>query len=239
MRKEEYLQKLEQLLCDIPAEDRYEAMQFYRDYLEDAGADAEEVLRSLGTPEELAKSIQKDLYGDNEAGDYTRTYKDVPGTYRVPFSTGGRFTGAQGAGQSGSYSQSTQGTSGPSRKGRLSVGQWIIFIIVCLCAAPVIVPVFGAILSVIIALFIAVIAIIFGAGVAGIALVIAAIAVIIVAVVKLVASPFSALIMAGSGLLMIGLGLIGIAFTVWMVCKVLPKIFVWLVDVCSGFVHRK
>ncbi len=88
MRKEEYLQKLEQLLYGIPAEDREEALQFYRDYLEDAGENAGEVLRSLGTPEELAKSIRKDLYGDNEAGDFTRTNRDVPGTYRAPFSTG-------------------------------------------------------------------------------------------------------------------------------------------------------
>ena len=59
MRKEDYLQKLEQLLYNIPAEDRYEAIQFYSDYLEDAGEQVEEVIRSLGTPEELAKSIEQ------------------------------------------------------------------------------------------------------------------------------------------------------------------------------------
>lgn len=59
MRKEEYLQKLEQLLYDIPSEDRYEAIQFYSDYLEDAGVESEEVIRSLGTPEELAGSIDR------------------------------------------------------------------------------------------------------------------------------------------------------------------------------------
>ena len=207
MRKEEYLQKLEQLLYCIPAEDREEALQFYRDYLEDAGADVDEVLRSLGTPEELAKSIQMDLYGDNEPGDFTRSYKKKKSVV-------------------------------PARKGKLTAGQWILFLVLCLCAAPVIIPICGTVISVIIALLIAVIAIVFGAGIAGIALVVAAIVVIIVAIVKLIVSPFSALIMVGGGLLMIGIGLIGIAFALWIVCKILPKIFVWLVDVCSRLVHR-
>lgn len=193
MRKEEYLQKLEQLLYNIPAEDRYEAIQFYSDYLEDAGEQVEEVIRSLGTPEELAKSIQRDLYGDKEK----------------------------------------------ARKGKLTAGQWIIFLILCLCAAPVIVPICGVVLSIILAIIIALIAIIFGAGVAGIALVVAAIVLIVVAIVKLIVSPLSSLIMLGSGLLMVGIGLIGIAFAVWIVCKVFPKIFVWFVDICSGIIHKK
>lgn len=193
MRKEEYLQKLEQLLYDIPAEDRYEAIQFYSDYLEDAGEQVEEVICSLGTPEELAKSIQRDLYGDNKK----------------------------------------------SRKGKLTPGQWIIFLILCLCAAPVIVPICGTILSIILAIVITLVAIAFGAGIAGIALVIAAIVVIIVAIVKVIISPLSSVIMLGGGLLMIGLGLIGIAFTAWIVCKVLPKLFVGLVNLCSGIIHKK
>ena len=37
MRKEEFLRKLEMLLSDISAEEREEAMAFYRSYFEDAG----------------------------------------------------------------------------------------------------------------------------------------------------------------------------------------------------------
>ncbi len=237
MRKEEYLQKLEKLLCNIPAEDRYEAMQFYSDYLEDAGTEAEEVLRALGTPEELADSIQKDLYGNNEAGDYTRTYKDLPGTYRFP--TGGRFTGGQEAHGYSSSSQKTKESRHQTRKGKLTTGQWILFIILFFCAAPVIIPVFGGVLGIVLAIVIAVIAIVFGAGVAGVVLVIAAVVLLVAAIIKLLISPFSALIMMGGSLLMIGIGLIGVVFALWIVCKVLPKIFVFVVDILSGIVHRR
>ncbi len=237
MRKEEYLQKLEQLLYNIPAEDRYEAMQFYSDYLEDAGTDVDEVLRALGSPEELAKSIKEDLYGNNPAGDYTRTYTDLPGTYRFP--TGGRFSGSAAADKKGNYSRNTKNSNAAERKGRLTAGQWIIFIILFFCAAPVIIPIFGGLLGIIIAIAVAIIAIVFGAGAAGIALVIAAVVLLIAALVKLVISPFSSMVMVGGSLFMLGIGLIGIVFTLWLVCKVLPKVFVWAVDLLSGIVHRK
>ena len=240
MRKEDYLQKLEQLLYNIPAEDRYEAIQFYSDYLEDAGAEVDEVIRCLGTPEELAMSIQRDLYGDNEAGDYTRVNRELPGTYRAPFSTGGRFTGGYYSDDqsAGNTSYNTDKTATVTRRGKLTVGQWVIFILLCLCAAPVIVPICIALISVVLVLVIAVVAIVFAAGVSGIALVVAAIVVIVAAIVKLIVSPLTSLIMVGGGLLMIGIGLIGIAFTVWMVCKVLPKMFTWFVGLCSGFIHK-
>lgn len=235
MKKDKYLQELEKLLYDIPAEDRYEAIQFYSDYLLDAGEDVEEVIRSLGTPKELAESIQRDLYGDNAGGDYIRVNKDVPGTYRAPFSTGGKFTGGYREGGFHNAEQSAK----TDRKGKLTTGQWIVFILLCLCAAPIIVPICGAVLSVILAIVIALIAIVFGAGVAGIAFVVAAIVTIVFAIVKAIVSPLSSVIMIGGGLLMIGLGLIGVAFAMWILFKVLPKVFVWLVDICSGIVHKK
>ena len=204
MKKEEYLQKLEQLLSDIPAEDRQEAIRYYHDYLEDAGEQAEEVIHSLGTPEELACSIKKELYGEHTSG-----------------------------------SKFPVGRPKESKKGKFTAGQWILLLTLCLCAAPVIIPICGTVLSILLAIVIALAAIVFGAGIAGIALVIAAIAVVIVAIVKVFFAPLSSAIMLGGGLLMVGIGLIGIAFSVWVLCKVLPKLFIWFVNVCSGIVHRK
>lgn len=257
MRKEEYLRSLEQLLYNIPAEDREEALQFYRDYLEDAGPEAEEeVLRSLGTPQELAESIRRALYGDNAQGDYTRVYRDLPGTERVIFSTGGAFRGGDygnGTYTGGSYQGSTFGRghydnsnashdsasqSKTHRKGRLSTGQWIFFLILLLCASPVIVSVFATIIGILLSVVGVLIAILVALGIGGIALVIGAIVVIVVALVKMMFSPFSSLLMLGGGLLMIGLGLVGIAIAVWIVSKVLPAIFRGSVNFFSRLLHR-
>ena len=42
MRKEEFFDKLEYLLQDIPDQDREDALDYYRDYLAEAGSGNEE-----------------------------------------------------------------------------------------------------------------------------------------------------------------------------------------------------
>ena len=62
MRKDEFLRKLEMLLSDISAEERDEAMAFYRSYFEEAGAEKEaDILIELGSPESVAEIIKRDL----------------------------------------------------------------------------------------------------------------------------------------------------------------------------------
>lgn len=55
------------MLSDLPTAEREEAIQYYEDYLNDAGVEnEEEVLAALGTPEELAASIREGLKEGNE-----------------------------------------------------------------------------------------------------------------------------------------------------------------------------
>ena len=70
MNKETFLSRLEQLLYDIPREEREEAMDYYRSYFEEAGEENEaSVLEELDSPQEIAASIKADLKGpDSKAG---------------------------------------------------------------------------------------------------------------------------------------------------------------------------
>lgn len=62
MNREEFMAKLKALLGDIPAEEREEALQYYEDYFDDAGADNEaEVIRELESPQRVAAMIKNDL----------------------------------------------------------------------------------------------------------------------------------------------------------------------------------
>lgn len=59
MTKEQFLARLEQLLADLSREDREDALQFYREYLEDAGPENEAAaLEELGDVEQLAAQIR-------------------------------------------------------------------------------------------------------------------------------------------------------------------------------------
>ena len=74
MNQEKFLQELEYLLSDISQVEREEAMEYYRCYFEDAGAENEaRVLRELGSPQKVADMIKEGLRSSGEAGEYTET----------------------------------------------------------------------------------------------------------------------------------------------------------------------
>lgn len=64
MNREIFLKELEELLKDLPAEERENAMIYYSDYFDDAGVENEaRVIEELGSPQKVAKMI----YSDYEA----------------------------------------------------------------------------------------------------------------------------------------------------------------------------
>lgn len=73
MKKEEFFDQLEYLLQDIAEEEKREAIDYYKDYLDEAGADQEEtVLTEFGSPERIAAIIRTDLLGGMEtSGEFT------------------------------------------------------------------------------------------------------------------------------------------------------------------------
>lgn len=79
MKKEEFFKQLEYLLQDIPDEDREEALDYYRDYLAEAGSENEEqAIEDFGSPERVAAIIRADAAGNlKDGGSFTETgYED-------------------------------------------------------------------------------------------------------------------------------------------------------------------
>lgn len=69
MRKKEFIDQLEYLLQDIPDQEREEAIDYYRDYLEEAGPENEEkALEEFGSPERVAAIIRAEIAGNLEDG---------------------------------------------------------------------------------------------------------------------------------------------------------------------------
>ena len=64
MTKFEFLGDLSRLLADLPEEERKQALHYYEDYFVDAGEDHEQdVLKELGSPEDIADQIKNDGTG--------------------------------------------------------------------------------------------------------------------------------------------------------------------------------
>lgn len=62
MTTEEYLRILQNNLVNVPPEEVWNIMQYYREYFEDAGKEnAAKVMEELGAPEQLAKKVSADF----------------------------------------------------------------------------------------------------------------------------------------------------------------------------------
>ena len=73
MNRADFMNQLESLLTGIAPTEREEAIQYYNDYFDDAGAENEqEVIEALGNPARVAENIKRDLldsgYGKKPAG---------------------------------------------------------------------------------------------------------------------------------------------------------------------------
>ena len=66
MTRTEYLTQLELYLKKLPAADRIEAMDYFRELFDDAGVEGEEeLIASLGTPKEAAHEVLSNLLDTN------------------------------------------------------------------------------------------------------------------------------------------------------------------------------
>ena len=74
MNRAEFMRRLTELLGDVAPTEREEAIQYYNDYFDDAGEENESgVIASLGTPEELARTIKAGLNDGGNGGDFTES----------------------------------------------------------------------------------------------------------------------------------------------------------------------
>ena len=112
MNRAGFMSQLESYLADIPAAEREEALQYYNDYFEDAGAENEaSVISSLGSPKEIADNIKAELKGEAiptsaNAGDHavTKYGQIVPaGEVKTEENAKSESTRSGAGGQSGSF----------------------------------------------------------------------------------------------------------------------------------------
>lgn len=115
MDRAEFMRRLSDLLQDVPPAEREEALQYYNDYLDDAGEGNEAgVIASLGTPEELAKTIKAGLTDGGNGGEFTESgfqgYEQR--NKNQVMSTNQKQTGQQESGREGSKESGFGGNPG-------------------------------------------------------------------------------------------------------------------------------
>src|SRR5699024_1314080 len=151
-----------QRLSGIPEEERQAAIQYYADYLADAGEENEtEAIRELGSPEKVAESIKADYFGTEfdesrfDHKDYMEKYGQRSGQGAGSGSGAGGRTGADGYnnGQGNGYGngqENGRGNGAPQKDAPWTSRGLKIFLIVLIAIVvwPVTLGVAGIVLGV-------------------------------------------------------------------------------------------
>ena len=220
MSRKAFMARLDELLADITEAEKEEALSYYEEYFEDAGPEnEEEVISSLGSPEKVAATIKAGL-GENavEDGEFSET------GYSNPY-----------------YDVKDEVATINKRKGfsGIGTGGWIIILILCLFALPILGPILLGVLGTIFGVLVAIAAVIFAVLVTGIALVVAAVAMFAAGFATLFATPLVGVALIGAALLVAGIGILIAILGFWVVTKVIPPLFRGLVELIRKPFVRK
>lgn len=221
MNRSEFMTRLRELLTDINEAEREEALSYYEEYFDDAGEENEaSVISSLGTPEKVAATIKAGLNDNVEDGEfsetgYTNSYYDTKDEL------------------------ATREKRGFFKQRGLGTGGWIIILILCIFALPILGPLLIGIASAVFGILIAIAAVFFAVLIAGVAMIVAAVAMVAAAIGSFVAAPVVGIALIGAALLVGGLGIIVTVFGAWIVTKIVPPVFRGVINLIRKPFTRK
>lgn len=239
MTRDAFMRELEYLLQDVQDDEKDEALQYYRDYFDEAGPENEEqVIQEFGSPERIAAIIRSDIAGNLEdGGAFTESgYTDE--RFRDPgYQVAHRYDLPEAGGEKGRGKDPADG--GGKTESRTSKVLKIALILVLLAVAlPVawgighgLWGLAGCLLALLIVLLVFL-------GLATVGFLIAGVVMIPWGIVMAFGSPWSGLVVFGSGLIMAGLGLLGLALCVLFYGRFVPFLIRSVADFLNRFFHK-
>ena len=217
MNKEIFLSRLDELLKDIPDSERIEALEYYREYFEDAGVENEEkVIKELGSPEEVAHNIRGEM-AENKSLSTSQTERNHSENYRETYKE--------------EYKE-------PEKKRNPAVTVLLI-ILLCVVAIPVGIPVVSGVLAAGVGVIAAMAGILIALFVVSIVFIVLAVAFMVIAVTQLVVTPILSALFVGLSFLFLGLGLLLLLGSIKICSFVIPAIIRAIVNLFSGIFNKK
>ena len=202
MTATEFLTQLDAALLGLTRDERESALEYYREYLADAGENADAAAESLGSPQSVAERIIAEADGSAEPG------LSANAPYMDPAAAGAAFQDASYTGASYADPSYMDMPYNSPRSSSPDGAHIITLIVVLILTLPIWITVFSIWLSMVVSL--ACLLIGFGAG---------GIVGPIVGIMQLASgSVGSGLYILGSGLLCIGLTML-LWKPFWLVCK--------------------
>lgn len=235
MTKQEFMYRLAQQLISLPPEERVCALKFYDEYFADAGEENwEAVLRDLGSPEEVARTIKEDFAQRNPGYHPDAQYQYRPGPQYHPGQ--GRQTYTTNP---SNYVQPGAG-AGPQvyRKG-MSGGALALVVALLVLGSPIWLTLLVLALGLVVGAFALIAGLVIAAVAVTGALIVGGVGCVWAAVTTLALTPGLRLLGLGGGLVITGVGLLIALLGIWLALHIVPAVFRGLVELCRRPFHRK
>ncbi len=226
MYKEGYLKKLEALLADIDNAEIAEALQYYTEYFEDSEKDEAEVIKELGTPEEVAHSIREEMAEKEIVVNQKESYERFDSNGNPKGEQG--FKSAQGNAEYGSNQQNSYNNTTENNTTRIV----LIVLLAAFIGVPIGIPLLSGIFGVLIGIYATLLTLVFAAAVCSVAFGVCAIICFFFGFAKLFISPLVGVIVLGTALTLVGLCFLS-TLAAWKLCDtVIPGLTRGLVYLC-------
>ena len=217
MSRKEFMEELQVLLGELPAEEKEEAIRYYESYFEEAGADQEQVvLEELGSAGRIAAQILRDYRMENGG------YQENENSKQTPVKYAGEQT-----------TEESQGSGITITKKGLSGGTLVVIILIAILTFPIWISVLATAFGLLMGLFGAGIGIVFGFGIGGIGCSVGGVAAFAVGAVKSVAVP-----VVGAGMIAIGLVVFGVGCLMLAAVGGIIKLEIWVAKGILNFFSR-
>ena len=191
------------------------------------------MLRDLGSPEEVARTIKEDFAQRNPGYDTGNQYTYRPGPQYQPGQGRQTYTTSPET-----YRQRGQAEPQVYRQG-MSGGTVVLIVTLLILGSPIWLALLVAAIGVFLALAGVVIGLVVAAVAATGALVLGGVSCAWAAITALAITPGLRLLGVGGGLLLTGIGLLAALLGIWIAVHVLPALFRGVVDLCRRLFHRK
>ena len=230
MNKEQFIQRLDELLKDISETERLEAVDYYREYFEDAGEENEQqVIRELGSPEEAAHNIREELSGKELV-----TTEDSGRAYSRKENTESRDEGADSAWD---WEPKKKEEAERKKKNPVIVGLLALAAIFLVITAGI--PVVSAVVGIVAGIIAVFFGILLTTWIVGIVFILVSFILFGVAVVNVFAQPIAALLLFGAAFLIFGSGILLVLVGIKLCSVVLPAVIRGIADLGSRIFYRK
>lgn len=243
MNKKDFIARLNELLYDLPMEERVEAVSYYEEYFEDAGFEREqETLAELGSPERVAATIRENFVGSGEenGGVYTETgYHSstvTPGRQELVTradeaekQTEKRTAETQRGAKTEKQADSESRNGG--QKNRINK-KALLAVLLVLFAVPIGGLLLGAV-GVAIGILTAIFGVVIAVAAVAVTFLLVGAGLVVVGCAHLFSVPPASLVLCGIGFLFFGAGMLVLILTVFLCGQLIPMAVKGIISLCK------